>query len=97
MLEWILYEEAFNLFGVTKKQMKIRKPSRRLKQRKYVRNKIKDLAKAMKRCSDENEYGALVCLTDELKKRRRVLRSAEHLQKIRCAEINCRTASSKFH
>ena len=84
MLEWILYEEAFNLFGVTKKQMKIRKPSRRLIQRKYVRNKIKDLAKAMKCCSDENEYGALVCFTDELKKRRRVLRSAEHSRKIRC-------------
>ena len=28
MLETILYEEAFNLFGVIKKEMNIRKPSR---------------------------------------------------------------------
>ena len=39
--------------------MNIRKPSRRLKQIKDVRNK-KNLAKAIKSCSDENEYGALV-------------------------------------
>ena len=37
----------------------------------------------MKSCSDENEYGALVCLMDKLKKRRRVLRSAEHSRKRR--------------
>ena len=48
MLEMILYQEAFNLFGVIKKEVNIRKPSRRLKQIKDVRNKIKDLAKAMK-------------------------------------------------
>ena len=63
--------------------MKIRKPSRRLKQIKDVCNKTKDLAKAMKSCTDENDYGALVCLMDELKKRRRVLRSAKHSRKRR--------------
>ena len=78
MLEMILYEEAFNLFGVIKKEMNIKKSSRRLKQIKDVGNKIKDLAKAMKSCSDENEYGALVYLVDELKKRRLLLRYAEH-------------------
>ena len=69
MLETILYEEAFDLFSVIKKEMNIRKPSRQLKQIKNVRNKIKDLLNS---CSDENEYGALVYLMDELKKRRRV-------------------------
>ena len=52
MLEMILYEEAFSLFGVIKKEMNIRKPSRRLKQIKDVSNQIKDLAKAMKKFSD---------------------------------------------
>ena len=64
MLEMILYQEAFNLFGVIKEEINIRKPSRRLKQIKHVRHKIKDLAKAMKSCSDVNECGALVCLMD---------------------------------
>ena len=87
MLETILYEAAFNLFGVMnffmKKEMNFRKPSRQLKQMKDVCNHIKDLVKAMKSCSDENEYGALICLMDELKKRRRVLKSAEHSRKRR--------------
>ena len=63
--------------------MNIRKPSKHLKQIKGVCNKIKDLAKAMTSCLDENKYGALVCLMDELKKRRRVLRSGEHSRKRR--------------
>ena len=81
MLEMILYQEAFNLFGVIKKEVNIRKPSRRLKQTKDVRNKIKDLAKAIKSFSDVKEYGELVFPTEELKKGRRVLRSAEDSRK----------------
>ena len=54
-----------------------------MKQIKDVRNIIKDLAKAMKSYSDVNKHGALVCLMDELKKRRRVLRSAEDSRKRR--------------
>ena len=83
MLEIILYQEAFNLFGVIKKEINIRKPSRRLKQIKDIRNIIKDLAKAMKSYSDVNKHGALVCLMDELKKRRQVLRFAEDSRKRR--------------
>ena len=37
----------------------------------------------MKSYSDVNKYGALACLMDELKKRRRVLRSAEDSRKRR--------------
>ena len=74
----ILHEEAFNLFGIIKKEVNIRKPPRCLKKLKNVCNKIKDSAKAIKSCTDENEYGGLVCLMNELKKRRRVLMSAEH-------------------
>ena len=37
----------------------------------------------MKSCSDDNEYGALVILMEELKKRRRVLMSVEHSRKKR--------------
>ena len=51
MLETILYEEAFNLFGVIKKEMNIRKTSRWLKQ-------IKDifyLRHQNKRCSKNHE------------------------------------------
>ena len=55
--------------ALLQKEMNIRKPSRQLKQIKNVHNKIKDLLNS---CSDENEYGALVYLMDELKKRRRV-------------------------
>ena len=83
MLKTILYEKAFNLFGVIKKEKNIRKPSWRLKQIKDVQNKINYLVKAMKSCSDENEYEALVRLMDELKKRRRVVRSAKHSRKRR--------------
>ena len=83
MLEIIPYQEAFNLFGVIKKEINIRKPSRRLKQIKDVRNIIKDLAKAMKSYSDVNKHGALVCLMDELKKRRQVLRSGKDSRKRR--------------
>ena len=54
-----------------------------MKQIKDVRNIIKDLAKAMKSYSDVNKHGALVCLMDELKKRRRVLRFAEDSRKRR--------------
>ena len=82
MLEMTLCEEAFNLYGAIKK-MNIRKPSRCVKQVNNVLNKIKDLAKAMKSCSDESRYGALVCLMGELKKRRQVLKSAEHSRKKR--------------
>ena len=64
MLEIILYQEAFNLFGVIKIEINIRKPLRRLKQIKDIRNKIKDLAETMKSCSDVNKHGALVCLMD---------------------------------
>ena len=39
MLEMILYEEAYNLFGAIKKEMNIRELSRRLKQIKDIRNK----------------------------------------------------------
>ena len=49
-----------------------------MKQIKDVCNKIKDLVKATEGCSDENGYGALVCLINNLKKGRQVLRSAEH-------------------
>ena len=83
MLEMILHEEAFNLFGVIKKEMNIRKPSRHLKHVKDILSKIKNLVNAMKSCSDENKYGMLVCLKDELKKRRQVFRSAEHSRKRR--------------
>ena len=54
-----------------------------MKQIKDVRNIIKDLAKAMKSYSDVNKHGALVCLMDELKKRRQVLRFAEDSRKRR--------------
>ena len=59
------------------------KSSRRLKQIKDVCNKIKDLAKAMKSCSDASEYGALVYLMDELKNRRWVSWPAEDSRKRR--------------
>ena len=39
----------------------------------------------MKSCSDLNEYGTLVYLMDELKKRRRALRYAEDSRKRRCS------------
>ena len=52
-----------------------------MKQIKDVRNKIKDLAKAIKSFSDVKEYGELVFPTEELKKGRRVLRSAEDSRK----------------
>ena len=64
MLEIILYQEAFNLFGVIKIEINIRKPLRRLKQIKDIRNKIKDLAETMKSFSDVNKNGALICLMD---------------------------------
>ena len=83
MLEIILYQEAFNLFGVIKKEINIRKPSRLLKQIKDIRNIIKDLAKAMKSYSDVNKHGSLAFLMDELKKRKRVLRSAKDSRKRR--------------
>ena len=54
-----------------------------MKQIKDVRNIIKDLAKAMKSYSDVNKHGALVFLMDELKKRKRVLRSAKDSRKRR--------------
>ena len=54
-----------------------------MKQIKDVRNIIKDLAKAMKSYSDVNKHGALVCLMDELKKRRQVLRSGKDSRKRR--------------
>ena len=78
LLETILYEEAFSLFGIKTKEKNIRKPSRRLEQIKDVRHKIKDLVKAMKSCSYENEYEVIVCLMNVLKKRKQVLRFAEH-------------------
>ena len=82
-METILYAEVFNLFGVIITENNIRKTSRRLKKIKDVRNKIKDLVKAMNSCSGENEYRALFSLMDELKKRTLVLRSAEHSRKRR--------------
>ena len=54
-----------------------------MKQIKDIRNIIKDLAKAMKSYSDVNKHGALVFLMDELKKRKRVLRSAKDSRKRR--------------
>ena len=78
LLETILYEEAFSLFGIKTKEKNVRKPSRRLEQIKDVRHKIKDLVKAMKSCSYENEYEVIVCLMNVLKKRKQVLRFAEH-------------------
>ena len=54
-----------------------------MKQIKDVRNIIKDLAKAMKSYSDVNKHGALVFLRDNLKKRKRVLRSAKDSRKRR--------------
>ena len=54
-----------------------------MKQIQDLCNKKKDLVKAIKSCSDENKYSALVCLMDNLKKRRQVLRSAEHSRKKR--------------
>ena len=71
------------MLGVIANKKNIRKPSRQLKQIKDICKKIKDLVKAMKTCSDEHKYGALVCLMDKMKKRRRVLRYAEHSRKRR--------------
>ena len=84
LMEMIIYEEAANLFGkISKRSKDDRKPSRRLKQIKDVRNQIKDLARTMKVCSEEDKYTALVELMEELKKKRRILRAAEHSRKKR--------------
>ena len=66
LMETIVYEEALNLFGKIPRRTKDdRKPSRRLNQIRDIRIQIKDLARTMKECGNEDEYTALAELMEE--------------------------------